>query len=98
MNYVRKINSPLIICHDFESILMPENKGKQNSRKSYTDNYQKHIAFNQSYKLVCVDDKFNKLFKPYLGEDVFYNFINSIIEEGTYCNEVMKKHFKKELQ
>ena len=46
MNYVRKINSPLIICQDFESILMPENKGKQNSRKSYTDNYQKHIAFN----------------------------------------------------
>ena len=25
------------------------------------------------------------------------NFINSMIEESSYCNEVMKKHFNKEL-
>ena len=26
-----------------------------------------------------------------------YNFINSMIEEHTYCSEVMKNHFNKEI-
>ena len=42
---------------------------------------------------VCVDDKFSKPFKSYLGEDTVYNFINSRIEESKYCSDVMKKHF-----
>ena len=50
-----------------------------------------------SYKLVCVEDKLSKFFKPYLGENAVYNFINSMIEESKYCSEVMKKHFNKEL-
>ena len=32
------------------------------------------------------------LFKLYLGEDTVYNFINSIIEESKYCNNIMEKH------
>ena len=31
--------------------------------------YQKHIACSYDYILVCVDDKFNKPFKTYLGKD-----------------------------
>ena len=66
---------------DSESILKPENNGKQNPDKSYVNEYQKHVAYNYGYKLVCVDDKFN----------------NSMIKENKYCTEIMKKHFNKKL-
>ena len=59
--------------------------------------YQKHIAYSYGYKLLCVDDKFTKPFKTYLGENAVYNFINSMIEESKYCNDVMNKLFNKEL-
>ena len=47
--------------------------------------------------LVFVDDNFSKSFKPYLGQDLVYNFINSMIAECQYCSDVMKTHFKQEL-
>ena len=37
--------------------------------KSYTKNYQKHVACSYGCKLVYVDDKFSKPFKSYLGKD-----------------------------
>ena len=49
------------------------------------------------YKLVCVDDKCSEPFKKYLRKDVFYNIVNSIIEESKYLSNAMKKHFNKEL-
>ena len=95
--FEREIKSPFIIYEDLESILVPEDNGKQNPNKSYTNKYQNHVACSYSYKLVCVDDKFSKSFKSYLGEDAVYNFISSMIEESKYCSGVMKKHFNKEL-
>ena len=76
---------------------MPENNGQQNPEEFYTNKYQKHIARSYGFKLVCVNDKLNKPFKTYLGKDAVYNFINSMIEESKYCNEMLKKHFNKEL-
>ena len=43
-----------IIYAHFESILVPEDNGKQNPKESYTKKYQKHIASSYGYKLVCV--------------------------------------------
>ena len=68
-NYEWKIKSPFMIYADFESILVPENNGKQNPNESYTNKYQTHVACSDGYKLVCVDDNFSKPFKSYLGED-----------------------------
>ena len=82
---------------DFESILVPEDNGKQNLNEFYTKKYQNHIACSCGYKLVCVDDKFSKPFELYLIEDTVYNFISIMIEEKKYCSDVMKKHFNKEL-
>ena len=76
---------------------MPGDNGKQNPDEPYMNKYQKHIACSYGYKLVCVDDKFIKPFKSYLVEGIVYNFINSMIEEGNYCSDVMKKHVNKEL-
>ena len=84
-----------MIYVDLESILVPEDNRKKSPNKSYTSKYQKHVACNYGYKLVCVDDKFNKTFKSYLGEDAVYNFISSMTEESKYYSNVMKKHFNK---
>ena len=86
-----------MVYADFESILVPEDNGKQNLNEFYTNKYQKHIACSCGYKLVCVDDKFSKPFELYLIEDTVYNFISIMIEEKKYCSDVMKKHFNKEL-
>ena len=72
-NYERKIKLPFKIDADFESILVPENNGKKNPKESHTNNYQKHIACSYGYKLVCVDDRFSKPFKTYLGKKAVYN-------------------------
>ena len=52
-----------MICADFESILVPEHNRKKNQKKSYTNNYQKHIVFSYDYKIVCFDDDFSKPFQ-----------------------------------
>ena len=88
-----------MIYADFESIIVPEDNGKQNPNESYTNKYQKHATYHiqiYGYKFVCGNDKFSKPFKSYLGKDAVYNFISSMIEESKYCSDVMKKHFNKE--
>ena len=89
------MKSPFIIYVDFESILGPEDDGKQNPEDSYTNKYQKHIACSYGYNLVCVDDKFSKPFKTYLGKDAVYKFINNMIEESKYCSEAIRNILRK---
>ena len=103
-NFERKIKSPFMIYANFENILVPEDNVKENPNEPYTIKYQKHVACSYGYKLVCVNDKFSKLFKSYLGEDTVYNFISSMIKEGKNhlmkfdeTFDVMKKQFSKEL-
>ena len=91
-----KITSSFIIHAYFESILVPENNGMKNPEKSYTNQYQKHITCRYGYKLLCLDNKFNKPFKTYLGGDIGYSFFNNMIEEGKYCSHTVKKYFNKE--
>ena len=81
------MKSLFMIYADFESILVPEDNGKQNPKESYTNKYQK----------VYVDDKFSKSFKSHLGEDAVDNFINSMIEESKYCSGVIKNISTKNL-
>ena len=94
---MKKIKSSFLIYVDFDSILLPEDNGKQNPKEFYANKYQKHIPCSYGYKLVYFDNKFSKPFKTYLGKDAVYNFINSMIEENKYYSEVMKKNFKKKL-
>ena len=75
-----------MIYADFESILVPEDKGKQNPNETFTNKYRKHVACSYGYKLVCVDDKCSKPFKLYLAEDNFYNSISTRIKESRYSS------------
>ena len=49
-NYIRNIKSLFMICADFESILVPENNGNQNSDESYTNKYQNYVGCSFIYK------------------------------------------------
>ena len=48
-----------MVYTDFESILVPEENGKQNHEESYKNIYQKHVAWSYDHKLVCDDDNFS---------------------------------------
>ena len=85
------MKSPFMIYAGFESILGPEDNGKQNLEAPYTNRYENHNVGCYGYKLVCDDGKFSKPFKSYLGEDIIYDFINTIVKESKYCTDVMKK-------
>ena len=56
-NYKRKINLPFMIYAVFETMLVPEDNGKENTERSDI------FLAVRGYKLVCVNDKFNKPFK-----------------------------------
>ena len=79
-NVERKIKSPFMVYADFESILVPEDNGKQNPNELYSNKYENNIACSYGYKLVCIEEKFSKPFKSYLGEDAVYNSISSMID------------------
>ena len=72
-NYERKIKFPFMVYADFESILVPENNGKEKSDQSYMNKYQKHVACSCGYKLV----RFSNFVKV---DDTVHNFIYSMIE------------------
>ena len=78
-NSGRKIKSTFMIYANFEGILVPKGKRKQNPNDSYTKKCQKHVACSYGYRFVCVNDKFSKLFKSYIGENVIYNFVSSMM-------------------
>ena len=89
-----------MIYADFESILAPDENGKQNLGESYRNKDQNHVACSYDwscYDQLCPDHKFSKPFKSYLGQDAVYDFISSMIKESKYCSDGMKKHFNKEL-
>ena len=81
-NFERKINPLFMIYANLESILVPEDNEKQNWNESYTNKYQKHIAFCYGYKLEWTDCKFNEPSESCLGEDAVYYLISSMIEEN----------------
>ena len=84
-----------MIDADFESILVPEDNGKQNPEMSFTIKYQKRITCSYGYKLVCVNYKFSKPFKTYLGKDTVYNFFNNVKrnEKKKYNQFLLKNVF-----
>ena len=67
-----------MIDANFESILVPEDNGKQNPNESYINKYQKQIACSYGYKLVCIDDKFSTSFKLYLGAKMLFRILLTV--------------------
>ena len=64
-----KTNASFMIYANVESILVPEDNGRENPEESCKNKCQKHISCNYDHKLACLDDKFTKPFKSCLGQD-----------------------------
>ena len=60
-------------------------------------NYIFQIHISNTYKVVCIDDKFSKKVVLYRGKNAVYKFIKGIQKEYKYCINVIKKHFNKNL-
>ena len=95
-NFSRQIPVPFKIYVDFESLLKNTDVGVDNDCFSYTRNYQDHIPCIFAYKLVCINNKFNKDVVLYRGKNAVFKFIQCIFKDYDYCRRVMKKHFNKD--
>ena len=96
-NFNKRITCPFKIYADFECLLKEIVSGIHNDCFSYATRYQDHIPCSFAYKLVCLDDKYSKDIVLYRGKNAVYKFIQSIFNEYSYCNSVMKKYFNKNL-
>ena len=93
-NYRKQLPAPFVIYADFEAITE-----KVSQKKSHTEQYQKHTACGYGYKVVCCyDDQFSKPIKIYRGEMAIYKFMNDMLAEVKYCQNVVDNHFTKPLE
>ena len=96
-NYRRQLPTPFVIYADFEAIT--EKVDEKAPQKSYTEQYQKHIACGYGYKVVCTyDDNFSKPPKIYRGEMAINKFMEDMLAEVKYCLNIVNDHFSKDLE
>ena len=81
----------------YECILKNVDIGINNDCFGYTSKYQDHVPCSFAYKLVFIDDKFSKDVVLYRGKNAVFKFIQNILNEYSYCKNVMKRHFNKNL-
>ena len=70
-----------MIYASFKKYFSTSKNGNQNADDSYTNKYQNHVGCRFSYKLVCVDDHFNKPFNSCLVQDSVHKFITYMIKK-----------------
>ena len=57
-NFERRKTSQFKTYVDSESVVVPEDNGKQSRNESYTNKYQKYVATSYDYKIVFIHSKF----------------------------------------
>ena len=90
-NYCRQIHCPFKIYCDFECNL----ERVKIYEGFYSKKYHNHISCSFAYKVVCIDDRFNKSIVFFMGENAAYEFMKAILKEYEHCEKVMKKQFNK---
>ena len=99
LNSFKQLPAPFKIYTDFECILKETGVSEEiiDENISYTKKYQNHIPCGFAYKIVYIDDRFNKNIEIYRGKDCANKFITRMLEEYEYCSNVMKEYFNKNL-
>ena len=103
-NHKNQLAAPFVIYADFEAITKKVLEPVKTSRSTEgqgpkTEKYQKHIDCGYGYKVVCCyNDEFSKPIKIYRGEKAVYKFMEDMLEEVKWCNNIVKKHFSKPLK
>ena len=72
-------------------------RGDSRDNTSYIEKNQEHICCSFTYKVLWVDDKFNKPIVLYRGKNAASKFNDAILKEYSYRKIVIKKHFNKNL-
>ena len=88
-NYFKQLAALLEIYANFEFLLKEVRGIDRNNNTSYTEKYQKHIFRSFTYKVVCVDDRFRKSVVFYTVINATNRFIETILEEYSYCKSVI---------
>ena len=89
-NYFKQLPVPRKIYTDFGCILK-EVKNSSKNKESCIEKYQDHVPCIFAYKIVCIDNRFNKKNVLYRGKDDVYKLIKAIFEEYDYCKKNDKK-------
>ena len=98
-HYHKQLPAPFVIYADFEALTERIHGCQQNNDKSFTDAYQKHTDCGYGYKVVCCyDDKYTKDVQYYRGENAVYKFLEQMLEEESYCKNIVKCKFNKPLK
>ena len=74
----------------FESVLKRLQRDNNGSNATYTKKYQEHVSCSFAYKIVYIDDRFNKSVVFYRGKNPVHKFITAILNENRYCRLVIK--------
>ena len=89
-NCFRQLALPFMIYADFESFLEGFQSNGRSDNTSYTKKCQDHIPCSFAYKVACIDDKFNKPSVLYRVKNSFNKFIEAILKEYDYCENMIK--------
>ena len=79
-NYFKQLAAPFKIYLDFECNLEKIYTNEKGNDTLYTKKYQDHIACSFAYKVVCVDDNFNKPVVLYRGENAVCKFMKQFLK------------------
>ena len=93
-NFNKQIPMPNKIYADSECFLRRVNIKKG----GYTKVYQRHMPNSIAAKLVCVDNRFTSPTKLFTGSNFIKEFIEWVFEQKKYCNQIINKHFNKNLK
>ena len=96
-NYSNMMRVPFKIYADFESILKKCDVEVGSDDNTWCVKEQDHVPCSFGYKVVCIDDKFNKDVVVYRGKDCVSKFISSILNEYEYCRRVVRDNFNKSM-
>jgi len=94
-NQHKQLPQPFVIYADFEAITEKIQTCQPDNNKSFTGAYQKHTECGYAYKVVCCyDDKYSKPLQLFRGEKAVYKFMESMLDEVSWC----KKNNSKKIQ
>ena len=90
-NHFKQLVATFEIYVDFESPLKGVRGNDKNNSASYTEKSQNYIPCSFAYKVVCVNDRFNKPLVLYRGKSGIHRFIKEVLQEYDYCKNIIKK-------
>jgi len=91
-NHQKQLPQTFVIYTDFEDITEKIQTCQPDNNKSFTEAYQNHTDCGYAYKVVCCcDHKYSKPLHLYRGENAVYKFMESMLDEVSWCEKKFKK-------